>query len=106
MKLVVVPGFLGFADEPHHIDLIQRAQIIGVEGLVVESDELAKLTCIVSPYTFAVHDDMESRLGDWESRGLYTFSSSRYGEIDIPYEFVADAQKFDARLRLGALNYS
>lgn len=148
MKLVVIPGFLGFADEPHHIDLVERAKLLGIEGQVVESEELSnrdidkyrlskhietvnqfldkqgnedvalvgvslggvvatvaslgrknivKLACIVSPYRFATGDDMEPRLDEWESRGSYIFSSSRYGEVDVPYEFVTDAQPFDAR---------
>lgn len=148
MKLIVVPGFLGFAEETHHIDLIERAKLIGIEGSVVESEELSnrhidkyrlskhietvnqlldkqgdedvalvgvslggvvasvachgrknivKLACIVSPYRFATGDDMESRLDEWKFRGSYLFRSSRYGDVDVPYEFVSDAQQFDAR---------
>lgn len=148
MKLVIVPGFLGYADEPHHIDLVKRAKLIGIDGIVVESRELSnmnfseyrlskhittlnyilnqlenddvalvgvslggvaavaaslgrknitKLVCVVSPYRFATGDDMESKLGEWKSRGEYSFTSSKYGEVDVPYEFVTDAQQYDAR---------
>ncbi len=148
MKLVIVPGFLGYADEPHHIDLMNRAQLAGIEAVTVESQELSsrnfekyrlsshintinraldefsneeialvgvslggvaatiasserknivRLACVVSPYRFATGDDMESRLDEWKPRGVYSFASSRYGEVDIPYEFVKDAQLFDAR---------
>lgn len=148
MKLIIVPGFLGFANEPHHIDLAERARLLGIDSLVVASEELAKLdfekyrlskhikivnqvldkfnneevglvgvslggvvativssgranvvklACVVSPYKFGVRDDMESRLSEWESKGLYSFTSSRYGMVDVPYEFVIDAQQYDAR---------
>ncbi len=148
MKLVIVPGFLGYAEEPHHIDLVNRARLAGIEAITVESQELSsrnfekyrlsshintinsaldkfsneeialvgvslggvvatiassgrknvvRLVCVVSPYRFATGDDMESRLDEWKSRGVYSFASSRYRELDIPYEFATDAQLFDAR---------
>lgn len=148
MKLVIVPGFLGFAEEPHHIDLIERSKEVGVDGIVVESEELShlnldnyllsrhldkvnnildnyiaeqvvligvslggvvatmaslgrenvvKLACIVSPYQFANGDDMEPKLDEWRIQGSFTFTSSKYGQLDVPYNFVEDACRFDAR---------
>lgn len=157
MKLVIVPGFLGYAAESHHLDLLKRTKMLGIDGTVVESQELAnkdfmqyrlskhiatlndflnqlvndqvvlvgvslggvaaiaasldrknitKLVCIVSPFQFANGDDMEPKIAEWKSEGEYTFTSSRYGEIAVPYDFVTDAQQYDARAVVSELGSS
>lgn len=152
MRLLVVPGFLGYASESNHLDLVERAKVLGMVAEIVESPELVKneyltyrlsahieavkrkldslgeekialvgvslggiaavaaakgrlnvrrLICVVSPYKFAQGDDMTPRLKTWESSGYQTFHSSKYGEVEVPYEFVKDAMGYDARNLIG-----
>lgn len=56
-----------------------------------------KVVCTVSaPTQFARKDNFERRTKSWKEIGYFEKESSRYGHIKIPYEFVADSQKWNA----------
>lgn len=72
----------------------------GVAATVVGSQflRLTQLILMVTPYRFADGDDLEKSLGEWEHKGNKLFTSRVSGKsVAIPYEFVRDAQQFDAR---------
>lgn len=56
-----------------------------------------RLVCVSGPVKFAHGDDMEPYVEGWKYAGIRQFISSKYGKIDIPFDFVEDAWQFDAR---------
>jgi hypothetical protein len=41
MRLLIIPGFLGYASESNHLDLVERAKVLGIAAEIVQSPELA-----------------------------------------------------------------
>jgi pimeloyl-ACP methyl ester carboxylesterase len=49
---------------------------------------------ISPPNQFAHGDVMERYLADWQASGYYKKRSSKYGELQIPYQYYLDAAKW------------
>jgi pimeloyl-ACP methyl ester carboxylesterase len=57
----------------------------------------AKLGLIVSPYQAGSPEDLAGKYRTWYQTGLRDVSSSRYGELQVPFSFTEDAMHYDAR---------
>lgn len=55
-----------------------------------------KLGLTVSPYQAATQDDLEGKYKEWKETGFRTLSSSKYGELTIPFSFIEDARRYNA----------
>lgn len=55
-----------------------------------------KAVCSISaPDMMASVDTLSKYLADWKETGWWSKTSSKYGPIKIPYEFVTDAQQYN-----------
>ena len=55
-----------------------------------------KLGLIVSPYQAGNEDDLAGKYKEWKVSGSRRITSSKFGELDIPFSFLEDAQKYNA----------
>lgn len=55
-----------------------------------------KLGLIVSPYQAGSEDDLAGKYKEWKKKGHRKVTSSKFGELNIPFSFIEDAQKYNA----------
>lgn len=55
-----------------------------------------KLGLIVSPYQAGSEDDLAGKYKEWKEAGYRKVTSSKFGELNIPFSFIEDAQKYNA----------
>jgi esterase/lipase len=55
-----------------------------------------KLGLIVSPYQAGSEDDLAGKYKEWQEVGYRDLTSSKYGELRVPFSFIEDAQKYNA----------
>lgn len=55
-----------------------------------------KLGLIVSPYQAGSEDDLAGKYKEWKEAGYRKVTSSKFGELRIPFSFIEDAQKYNA----------
>lgn len=55
-----------------------------------------KLGLMVTPYQAGSEDDLEGKYKDWKESGYRDITSSRFGELRIPFTFIEDARKYNA----------
>lgn len=58
--------------------------------------EPKKLALVVSPYQAGSEDDLEGKYKNWKETGYRDLSSSKYGNLRIPFSFIEDARKYNA----------
>ena len=47
-----------------------------------------KLGLIVSPYKVGCEDDWEPKLSEWQKQGFLMVTSSKFGELKMPFSFI------------------
>ncbi len=54
-----------------------------------------KLGFVVSPYQAGSEDDLEGEYKSWKELGYRDITSSRFGDLKIPFSFIEDARKYN-----------
>jgi esterase/lipase len=55
-----------------------------------------KLGLVVTPYQAGSEEDLAGKYKDWQTTGTRKITSSKYGELEIPFSFIEDARKYNA----------
>lgn len=55
-----------------------------------------KLGLIVTPYQAGSEDDLAGKYKSWKELGYRDLTSSRFGDLRIPFSFIEDARKYNA----------
>ncbi|WKZ31123.1 MAG: prolyl oligopeptidase family serine peptidase [Candidatus Dojkabacteria bacterium] len=55
-----------------------------------------KLGLIVSPYQVGSEYDLAGKYKEWKETGYRKVTSSKFGELSIPFSFIEDAQEYNA----------
>lgn len=55
-----------------------------------------RLGLVVSPYQAGSEDDLAGKYKDWKEKGYRDITSSRFGDLRIPFSFIEDAKKYNA----------
>lgn len=55
-----------------------------------------KLGLIVTPYQAGSNEDLSGKYKDWEEKGYRDLTSSKYGDLRIPFSFIKDSRKYNA----------
>ncbi len=55
-----------------------------------------KVSLTVSPFQAGTNDDLAGKYKEWKETGYRTFTSSKYGELQIPFTFIEDARQYNA----------
>jgi len=67
-----------------------------IASFVAKEFQPKKLGLFVSPYQAGTDDDLEEKYNQWQEDGFRKFTSSKYGELKIPFSFILDAKKYNA----------
>lgn len=145
MKIIIIPGFIGYPEEITFKDLEQAltakghsvikiawphfpqeldkysftATVVHARKILksIKNEDLVilgfsmggiiatllatefkpkKLGLIVSPYQAGSEDDLAGKYKEWKDVGYRELTSSKFGELKIPFSFIEDAQKYNA----------
>lgn len=55
-----------------------------------------KLGLIVTPYQAGSEDDLQGKYKSWKELGYRDLTSSRFGNLRVPFSFIEDARKYNA----------
>jgi len=55
-----------------------------------------KLGLIVTPYQAGSEDDLQGKYKNWKELGYINLTSSRFGNLRIPFSFIEDARKYNS----------
>ena len=55
-----------------------------------------KLVLVVSPLQAGSDDDLQGKYNSWMKDGYRDITSSRFGDLRIPFTFIEDAKKYNA----------
>lgn len=63
-----------------------------------------KLGLIVTPYQAGSEDDLQGKYRSWKELGYRDLTSSRFGNLRIPFSFIQDARKYNALETISEIN--
>lgn len=55
-----------------------------------------KLGLLVCPYQAGSADDLAGKYKDWQATGLRAVTSSKHGELQVPFSYIEDAMTYNA----------
>lgn len=55
-----------------------------------------KLGLIVAPYQAGSEDDLQGKYKNWKEVGYRDLTSSKFGDLRIPFSFIEDAREYNA----------
>jgi esterase/lipase len=67
-----------------------------IAALLATEFDTKKLGLIVSPYQAGSEDDLAGKYREWQETGWRSVTSSKYGELHIPFSFIEDARRYNA----------
>ena len=69
----------------------------GMQAVVFAANhsEIKTVVSISAPNRMAAVGELAGKLANWKKLGYFELSSSKYGDIKVPYAFIQDAMKWD-----------
>jgi esterase/lipase len=66
-----------------------------IAALLASEFSPKRLGLVASPYQAGSEDDLAGKYKEWKETGYREVSSSKFGELNIPFSFIEDAQKYN-----------
>ena len=67
-----------------------------ISTLLATESKPQKLGLLVCPYQAGSEDDLAGKYKDWQATGVRAVTSSKYGELHVPFSYIEDARRYNA----------